>query len=156
MGTGIVATAGAAMPGLHTPATFVWALDAALLLFLVVAALRRWTWATVRDQLADPVMAQFWGAPPMALMTVGTGALLLGRDWIGLPAALAVDWTLWTVGTLLGLATALSAAGGGVTVVRLLDVLAQRAAAHQGNHGVAPERSAAIDHGDVGQGLQRL
>jgi tellurite resistance protein TehA-like permease len=105
MGTGIVATAGAAVPGLHTPATFVWALDAALLVFLVVAALRRWTWATVREQLADPVMAQFWGAPPMALMTVGTGALLLGRDWIGLPAALAVDWTLWTAGTLLGLAT---------------------------------------------------
>ncbi|WP_313888427.1 TDT family transporter [Lentzea alba] len=105
MGTGIVATAGAAMPGLHTAATFVWALDAALLAFLVAAAVRRWTWATVRDQLADPVMAQFWGAPPMALMTVGTGALLLGRDWIGLPAALAVDWTLWTAGTVLGLAT---------------------------------------------------
>jgi tellurite resistance protein TehA-like permease len=105
MGTGIVATAGASMPGLHTPATVVWALDAVLLVFLVVAALRRWTWATVRAQLADPVMAQFWGAPPMALMTVGTGALLLGRDWIGLPAALTVDWTLWTAGTVLGLAT---------------------------------------------------
>jgi C4-dicarboxylate transporter/malic acid transport protein len=105
MGTGIVATAGASMPGLHTAATFVWAVDALLLLFLVVAALKRWTWATVRDQFADPVMAQFWGAPPMALMTVGTGALLLGKDWLGLDAALAVDWTLWTLGTLLGLAT---------------------------------------------------
>ncbi|MFC3893131.1 TDT family transporter [Lentzea rhizosphaerae] len=105
MGTGIVATAGASMPGLRTAAGFVWALDAALLVFLVVAALRRWTWATVREQLADPVMAQFWGAPPMALMTVGTGAVLLGSDWIGMPAALAVDWTLWTLGTLLGLAT---------------------------------------------------
>ncbi|MCX2951152.1 hypothetical protein [Lentzea sp. NEAU-D7] len=105
MGTGIVATAGASMPGLHTAATYVWALDAALLAFLVAAALRRWTWATVRAQLADPVMAQFWGAPPMALMTVGTGALLLGKDWIGLPAALAVDWTLWVAGTVLGLAT---------------------------------------------------
>ncbi|RAS70366.1 C4-dicarboxylate transporter/malic acid transport protein [Lentzea atacamensis] len=105
MGTGIVATAGAAMPGLRTPVTVVWALDAALLAFLVVAALRRWTWATVRDQLADPVMAQFWGAPPMALMTVGTGTLLLGSDWIGLTAALAIDWTLWTLGTALGLMT---------------------------------------------------
>jgi hypothetical protein len=27
--------------------------------------------------------AQFWGAPPMALMTVGTGTLLLDRDPIG-------------------------------------------------------------------------
>ncbi|WP_439657110.1 TDT family transporter [Lentzea sp. HUAS TT2] len=105
MGTGIVATAGASMPGLHTAATYVWALDAALLVFLVAAAVRRWTWASVRAQFQDPVMAQFWGAPPMALMTVGTGALLLGKDWIGLSAALTVDWTLWTVGTLLGLAT---------------------------------------------------
>ena len=109
MGTGIVAVAAASLPlhvaGLRTVATVVWALDAALLVLLVAAAVRSWSWTTVRAQLADPVMAQFWGAPPMALMTVGTGALLLGSDWIGLPAALAVDWTLWTAGTLLGLAT---------------------------------------------------
>ncbi|HEX7309045.1 TDT family transporter [Lentzea sp.] len=102
MGTGIVATAGAAVPGLRPFATAVWAFDVVLLACLVVVAVRKWT---VRGQLADPVMAQFWGAPPMALMTVGTGALLLGSDWIGLPAALAVDWTLWTAGTLLGLVT---------------------------------------------------
>lgn len=41
----------------------------------------------------------------MALMTVGAGALLLGKDWIGLPPALYIDWTLWTVGTLLGVVT---------------------------------------------------
>ncbi|MFD9700194.1 TDT family transporter [Lentzea sp. NPDC059081] len=105
MGTGIVATAGASMPGLRTAATVVWALDAVLLTVLVVAAVRTWTPATVRGQVADPVMAQFWGAPPMALMTVGTGTLLLGSDWIGLPAALAADWVLWTLGTLLGLVT---------------------------------------------------
>jgi hypothetical protein len=29
-------------------------------------------------------MAQFWGAPAMALMTVGGGTLLIGRDWLGL------------------------------------------------------------------------
>lgn len=109
MGTGIVATAAASLPlhvpGLRTAATFVWALDVALLVLLSVLALRRWSWTTVRAQLRDPVMAQFWGAPPMALMTVGAGALLLGSDWIGLTAALAVDWTLWTLGTALGLAT---------------------------------------------------
>lgn len=110
MGTGIVATAAASLPlhvpGLRSVATFVWALDAALLVLLVVAAFRRWNRETVRSQLRDPVMSQFWGAPPMALMTVGTGALLLGSDWIGLPAALAVDWTLWTIGTALGAVTA--------------------------------------------------
>ncbi|WP_237047700.1 TDT family transporter [Lentzea guizhouensis] len=109
MGTGIVATAAASLPlhvpGLRTAATYVWALDAALLVFLTVAAFRTWTWATVRAQLRDPVMSQFWGAPAMALMTVGTGTLLLGADLIGLPAALAIDWALWTLGTALGLVT---------------------------------------------------
>jgi len=30
-----------------------------------------------RSHAANPVMAQFWGAPAMALMTVGTGTLVL-------------------------------------------------------------------------------
>lgn len=51
-------------------------------------------------------MAQFWGAPAMALMTVGTGTLLLGRQWIGLHAAVDADWALWGAGTALGLVTA--------------------------------------------------
>jgi hypothetical protein len=28
----------------------------------------------------------------MALLTVGSGTLLLGRDWIGLTAAVDADW----------------------------------------------------------------
>jgi tellurite resistance protein TehA-like permease len=50
-------------------------------------------------------MAQFWGAPAMALMTVGAGTLVLGRDLIG-PAAVGIDWVLWLAGTALGLVTA--------------------------------------------------
>jgi len=42
----------------------------------------------------------------MALMIVGDGALLLGKDGIGLTPALTEDWVLWTVGTVLGLITA--------------------------------------------------
>ena len=42
----------------------------------------------------------------MALLTVGTGTLLLGRDWIGLTAAVDADWVLWGLGTALGLVTA--------------------------------------------------
>ena len=49
-------------------------------------------------------MAQFWGAPPMALMVVGAGTLLLGHGLLG-PAAVGVDWVLWSAGTALGLAT---------------------------------------------------
>jgi tellurite resistance protein TehA-like permease len=50
-------------------------------------------------------MAPFYGAPPMAMLTVGAGALLVGRNLIGLPAAIAVDEVLWTLGTLTGLAS---------------------------------------------------
>jgi tellurite resistance protein TehA-like permease len=51
-------------------------------------------------------MAPFHGAPPMALLTVGAGALLVGHDVIGTAAALHVDAVLWTLGTAGGLATA--------------------------------------------------
>jgi tellurite resistance protein TehA-like permease len=49
-------------------------------------------------------MAQFYGAPPMAMLTVGSGALLLGKDVIGLHAAVTADAVLWSLGTLTGLA----------------------------------------------------
>jgi tellurite resistance protein TehA-like permease len=54
------------------------------------------------------VMIQFWGAPPMALMTVGAGALLLGKAWIGETLAVGLDLVLWTAGTLLGLVVAVA------------------------------------------------
>jgi tellurite resistance protein TehA-like permease len=105
MGTGIVATAAASLPlhvpGLRTLATVVWALASVLLVVLVTAAVRH------RAAYAgDAVSEQFWGAPPMALLTVGAGTLLLGRDWLGEPVAVAIDLVLWTAGTLLGLAVA--------------------------------------------------
>jgi C4-dicarboxylate transporter/malic acid transport protein len=112
MGTGIVAVAGArlpvAVPGLHVFATAVWALAAAALIALTVAWAVHWIRYPdrARGHAANPVMAQFWGAPPMALMTVGTGALLLGPGLIGTGAAVAADWVLWSAGTALGLVTA--------------------------------------------------
>ncbi|MEU7145163.1 TDT family transporter [Nocardia sp. NPDC046473] len=112
MGTGIVATAAATLPlqfpGLRGAATVVWALAAVSLVTLTVAWIAHWARFpdTARDHRNHPVMSQFFGAPPMALLTVGGGTLLLGSDVIGLPAAVAIDWVLWTVGTLLGLLTA--------------------------------------------------
>ena len=107
MGTGIVATAAASLPvhvpGLRALATFVWALAAVLLVVLVVAAVRH-----AKTYADDPVLVQFWGAPPMALLTVGAGTLLLGRDWIGESAAVVVDAVLWTAGTGLGLVVAVA------------------------------------------------
>ncbi|NRD26507.1 TDT family transporter [Frigoribacterium sp. VKM Ac-2836] len=112
MGTGVVAVAAASLPlqfpGLRTGATVVWSISAALLVALTVATGLHWLRyrSTAMTHHRHPVMAHFYGAPPMAFLTVGAGALLLGKDWIGLPAAVAVDWTLWTIGTLGGLITA--------------------------------------------------
>ncbi|MGA5299142.1 TDT family transporter [Nucisporomicrobium flavum] len=107
MGTGIVATAAASLPvpvpGLRQLATVVWVLAALLLAAVIVAAA-----VHGRSHADDPVMIHFWGAPPMALMTVGAGTLLLGRGWLGDAAAVIVDAVLWGAGTLLGLAVAVA------------------------------------------------
>ncbi len=112
MGTGIVAIAAALLPvrvtGLHAAALAVWALAAFCLIALTAAWAVHWIKYPdrARAHAANPVMAPFWGAPAMALMTVGAGTVLLGRDWIGLPAAVDADWVLWGAVTALGVVTA--------------------------------------------------
>jgi C4-dicarboxylate transporter/malic acid transport protein len=112
MGTGIVAVAAASLPwqprGLHTVALVVWALAAFLLVALTAATVVYWVRdpGAARRNLLNPVMAHFYGAPPMALLTVGAGTILLGRDVLGLRVAVDVDWVLWFAGTATGLAAA--------------------------------------------------
>ena len=112
MGTGIVAIAAATLPfhvpGLRVFALVVWALAAGWLVLLSSGWAVHWIKypGRAKKHADNPVMAQFWGAPAMALMTVGTGTLLLGRDWMGLGAAIDVDWVLWGLGAALGLVTA--------------------------------------------------
>lgn len=113
MGTGIVASAAVTLPVtgvvLRRGALVVWIAAAAWLATLSFAWLAhafRYR-HTARGYADDAAVAPFYGAPPMALLTVGAGALLVGRDLIGLQAALAIDWTLWIVGTVAGLASAL-------------------------------------------------
>jgi len=112
MGTGIVAVAAAALPlqfpGLRTAATVVWAIAAVLLVALTIATVLHWVRyrSTAAKHHLNPVISHFYGAPPMAFLTVGAGTILLGKDWIGLPAAVTVDWVLWTIGTIGGLLTA--------------------------------------------------
>ncbi|MFF2367276.1 TDT family transporter [Streptomyces sp. NPDC058122] len=114
MGTAIVATAGAGLPGdlpgLRTACAAVWALSLALLLSLLTARALHWTYHRdqARAHLLDPAMAPFYGCLSMALLAVGGGTLLVGRDWIGTPAALAVDAVLFTAGTLIGLTAAVA------------------------------------------------
>ncbi len=114
MGTAIVATAGAALPhglpGLRTARVAVWALSLALL--AAVLAARALHWAHHRDQarvhLLDPATAPFHGCLSMALTAVGGGAVTVGRDWIGLRAALVLDSVLFTAGAVTGLAAAVA------------------------------------------------
>ena len=111
MGTGIVAIAGAKLPvyvpRLHEFATAVWILAAAALVALTAAWAVHWVRYPdrARGHADNPVMAQFWGAPPMALMTVGAGTLLLGQGLLGPAVAVDADWALWVAGTALGLVT---------------------------------------------------
>jgi C4-dicarboxylate transporter/malic acid transport protein len=114
MGTGIVATAAATLPiqvpGLHAFARVVWVLAGVLLAVLSIAVVAHWVRhpTVARSHAHNPQMAHFYGAAPMALLTVGAGALLVGRDLIGERAAVDLDWVLWSAGTLGGLFTAMS------------------------------------------------
>ncbi|MET0899758.1 MAG: TDT family transporter [Mycobacterium sp.] len=114
MGTGIVATAGAMLPlqvpGLRGFAEVVWVLAAVLLVVLVIAVGGHWVLhpTVARTHGRNPQMAHFYGAAPMAFMTVGAGAMLVGKDLIGERVAVDLHWALWTTGTIGGLFTALT------------------------------------------------
>ncbi len=109
MGTGVVANAAALLPrqvaGLHTVAIGVWMVAATMLVALSGATVAHWIRhpRNARAHAANPAMAPFYGAPAMACMTVGAGAVLVGSDVIGIHAAVGIDFVLWTIGTLIGL-----------------------------------------------------
>ncbi|MFI6090206.1 TDT family transporter [Streptomyces sp. NPDC051218] len=114
MGTAIIGGAGATLPvhipGLRTACTAVWAFS--LLMLTALLAARTLHWVHHRDQarahLLDPAVAPFYGCLSMALLAVGGGALLVGEDWIGTGAAVALDAVLFTAGTVIGLAAAVA------------------------------------------------
>jgi C4-dicarboxylate transporter/malic acid transport protein len=114
MGTGIVAVAGATLPvhvpGLHAFAEVVWVFAAVMLAVLVVLVGGHWLRhpTVARTHARNPQMAHFYGAAPMALMTVGAGAVVVGKDLISERIAVDLDWVLWTAGTLGGLFTAVT------------------------------------------------
>jgi len=114
MGTGIVATAGAGLPvhvpGAHVFSRVVWVFAAVLLVVLLVAVSVQWFRhpTVARSHSRNPQMAHFYGACPMALMTVGSGAILIGQDLLGARVAVDLAWVLWTAGTVGGLFTAVS------------------------------------------------
>ncbi len=126
MGTGAIAVCGAGLPwtvpGLHALDVAAWALASLTLVALIVATAfhHRRRPAVARRYLTHPVVGHFYGTVPMALLVVGAATLLVGRDVVGEPCAVAVDWVLWIAGTAGGVATLvavpLALAGGGAAV----------------------------------------
>ncbi|GAA3319143.1 TDT family transporter [Arthrobacter ramosus] len=114
MGTGIVATAAVTLPiqfpGLRIAATVLWGVVFLLLILLTASTVVHWVRhrETALSHHNHPVMAHFYGAPPMAMLTVGAATLLLGKDVIGERLALGIDAGLWILGTVLGLASAVA------------------------------------------------
>ncbi|MBV9513789.1 MAG: C4-dicarboxylate ABC transporter, partial [Mycobacteriaceae bacterium] len=114
MGTGIVATAAATLPvhitGLRVFAEVVWVVSAVLLLVLILVVGGHWLLhpTVARSHARNPQMAHYYGAAPMAVLTVGTGSVLVGTDLLGQRLAVDLDWALWTAGTVGGLFTAVS------------------------------------------------
>ncbi|MFD8776511.1 TDT family transporter [Streptomyces sp. NPDC056721] len=114
MGTAIIANAGAALPvhvpGLRALCTVMWALSLVALLVLLAARALHWTHHSDRakEHLLDPAVAPFYGCLAMALLAVGGGTMLVGQDWIGTQAAVALDTVLFTAGTVTGLVAAVA------------------------------------------------
>ncbi|ROZ83981.1 TDT family transporter [Gordonia sp. OPL2] len=113
MGTGIVANAAVALP-VHSAAltgfaTVVWVLASCLLVLIGAAFTAHWVRHPdqARRYASDPVMSQFYGALPMALLTVGAGTVHLGVPMLGQMAAVWVGGTLWVAGTVIGVTTAI-------------------------------------------------
>ena len=114
MGTGIVANAGATLPvhlpGMPTFTRVVWVIAALMLVVLLAVVGGHWLRhpTVARSHARNPQMAHFYGAAPMALLTVASGAVLVGGDLIGEHAAVELAWALWAAGTVGGLFTAVS------------------------------------------------
>jgi C4-dicarboxylate transporter/malic acid transport protein len=112
MGTSIVATAAATLPvtvpGLRAVAQVVWVLAGLMLLAVSAATVAHWRYHpdTARGHASNPVMAHFYGAPPMGLLAFGVATHLVGVDLIGAGAALGIFAVLWVGGTAYGLVTA--------------------------------------------------
>ena len=111
MGTGIVGVAAVTLPvhvpGLRVFATAVWLLASFLLVALTAAWAVHWArhTGTARAHARNPVMAPFWGAVAMGVMTVGAGSVKLGAPLLGATGSIGTGWVLWGLGTALGLVT---------------------------------------------------
>ncbi|QBJ95434.1 C4-dicarboxylate ABC transporter [Rhodococcus sp. ABRD24] len=111
MGTGIIAVATTSLPvslpGRRGIALTFWLLAVALLTVLVAAFAVHWMRYTehARTYARSAAMFPFYGALPMAVLTVGAGTAAVGPQLIGSGIAYGIAGTLWGIGTLGGLVT---------------------------------------------------
>ena len=112
MGTGIIANAAVGLPivghHLEQVGLVIWVVAALMLIvMLLLKALQTITKPhIIKRQFNDPVMAQFFGAPPMALLTIAGGTLLFGHHFFAPTTVMTIAWSLWITGTIVGLITA--------------------------------------------------
>ncbi|GMA34008.1 C4-dicarboxylate ABC transporter [Demequina litorisediminis] len=64
--------------------------------------------ASCPASLADPRIAPFFGAPPMAILAVGSATFTAAPGLAQTSVATAIDLSLWLVGTVLGLVVAVT------------------------------------------------
>lgn len=109
MGTGILATASATLP-LRFPlqdvgATLAWIAAAVLLALLTLGTVLHWILfrSIARSHHRNATMIHFYGAPPMAVLTVSAGTVLVGPSLLGELTAVRIALVLWILGTILGL-----------------------------------------------------
>lgn len=111
MGTGIIAVATSSLPvdlpGRRGIALAFWMLAVALLAVLVTAFAVHWVRHTehARGYAHSATMFPFYGALPMAVLTVGTGTAAIGSTVIPAGLAFGIAGALWAIGTVGGLAT---------------------------------------------------
>lgn len=112
MGTGIIANAAVGLPmyggHLSNIGLIIWLIASLMLVVMLVVKLIQTIVRPhiIKRQFNDPVMSQFFGAPPMAMLTVAGGTILYGSQVMPAETAIMLAWVLWIVGTLLGFVTA--------------------------------------------------
>lgn len=111
MGTGITGNAVLALPGrsgaLTVFGTGMWVL--ATILLVVISGAFGAHWVRHREQARSyathPVMGHFYGALPMAILTVGAGFAQFGPTLVGGTSTIWMGGLLWAVGTAIGVFT---------------------------------------------------
>ncbi|BCN45273.1 TDT family transporter [Prescottella equi] len=117
MGTGIIAVATSSLPvnlpGRRGIALTFWLLAVTMLAVLVTAFAVHWIRHTehAREYARSSTMFPFYGALPMAVLTVGAGTAAVGSTVIPAGLAFGIAGTLWALGTIGGLATSAVMAG---------------------------------------------